>query len=231
MCGRYALAGDWSEFVKEFGLDEVPGLSNRYNIAPSTAPGFEVPILSASDGLSFARFWYIPVWWSEPLKGLPTAFNARSETVLTKPYFKGAQACLIPTSGWREFPGPRGRKRAFQFFTTEEGQARPFFAFAGVKSVWLDPQTGAETHTCAILTGEPHEIVRPHHHRMPLIVDPFSYEEWIAAGSSLDELISGAREYSRRAGLDAYECSTFGNSTRVEGGECLAPASKQEELF
>jgi putative SOS response-associated peptidase YedK len=231
MCGRYALAGDWSDFVKEFGLDEVPGFPQRYNIAPSAAPGFEVPILAAGEGLRSARFWYIPSWWRGPLRELPTAFNARSETVLSKPYFKGAQACLIPTSGWREFPGPRGAKRAFNFFTTEHGQARSFFAFAGVMSAWVDPETGALISTCAILTGEPHALVRPHHHRMPLIVSPSSYAQWLADGSSLRELIAEVSESSQRMELDAYECSTFGNSTRVEGPQCIVPVPGQKSLF
>lgn len=225
MCGRYALAGDWSDFTEEFSLDEVPGLEPRYNIAPSAGAGFESPILTAG-GLVPARFWFIPSWWNKPLKELPTSFNARSETVEEKKFFAGAQRCLVPLSGWREFPGPAGRKRAVQFH-----RERPFFAFGGIMTRWKPGPDLQPIHTFSILTAEPHEVVRPVHHRMPLLVPREDYEPWLDAETAWEPLLASALRESHSARLLHYEASTYGNSTKVEGPACIARAATQGSLF
>lgn len=232
MCGRYALAGDWSEFTTEFELDEVPGLPPRYNIAPTSGGGFEAPILVEAHVLVPARFWYIPSFWQRSLKELPTSFNARSESLLEKPIFRGARRCLIPTSGWREFPGPTGKKKAFNFEMRRAQQERPeFFAFAGLYSEWRDPSLGESVYTFAILTTEPNGTVRPYHHRMPLLVPQDSYRQWLDSDVEYEKVLPHAMSFSESVGLYHFECSTYGNSTRVEGPACIAPAVVQPSLF
>lgn len=228
MCGRYALAGDWSEFTREFNLSEVPGLTARYNIAPTFAKGYEVPYFRKTGVLSMGRFWFIPSWWERPLSELPTTFNARSESVTDRPFFRNAQACLIPTTGWREFPGTRGTKRSFQF---EMGQGSPLFTFAGIASTRHDNKEGEELESFAILTGNPHSLVRPVHHRMPLIVPPDGRKEWLESDQNFPDLLPQIQSCSLSANLRSYECSSFGNSTKVEGPECLAPLAQQGLLF
>lgn len=232
MCGRYALAGDYHEFTKSFDLDEVPGLSPRYNIAPTSGAGFEAPILVEPHVLVPARFWFIPSFWQKALKDLPTSFNARSETVLSKPFFRGAKRCLIPTSGWREFPGKAGKKKAFSFELREERKDHPeFFAFGGLYSEWPDPARDQSVYTFAILTTEPNETVRPYHHRMPLLVPQSSYREWLDQDAEYEKVRSHSNAYTQNVALHHYECSTYGNSTRVEGPACIQPTFIQKELF
>lgn len=209
----------------------------RYNIAPCHGPGFEAPILVTGRELSLARFWYIPAFWNGPLKGLPTSFNARSETAFQKKYFSGAQRCLIPTTGWREFPGPAGKKRAQQFECRPSDDANVsydaplFFAFGGLTSEWKDPATGEMVRSFAILTTEPSDAVRPYHDRMPLLVHPEAYESWLSPRLSVEEVLPQALLWSSAAPLFTYECSTFGNNTRNEGPVCIAPIKKQGLLF
>ncbi len=58
------------------------------------------------------RWGAVPVWWSKQLKELKLAtFNARAETVATKPFFRSAfkrNRCLIPVSGYYEWQDSRG---------------------------------------------------------------------------------------------------------------------------
>lgn len=230
MCGRYALAGDWSEFAEEFSLDEVPGMPERYNIAPSSSAGFEVPIVTRG-GLRQARFWFIPSWWTEPLKKLPTSFNARSETVWQKPLFRGASRCLVPLSGWREFPGPAGKKRAVQFHRPSREGHQPFFAFGGVCTQWQEPKTEKKVVSFGILTTEPNEQVAVVHHRMPLLINRKDYRAWLSADSDWDELLEAANKESQEGPLTSYEASIFGNSTQNQGPECIARAAVQQSLF
>lgn len=237
VCGRYALAGDWSDFTTEFELEEVPGLEPRYNIAPSYGPGFEAPVVILGREVVFARFWFIPAWWNEPLDKLPTSFNARSETAMHQAFFRGAARCLVPSSGWREFPGPRGKKRAQAFERRtlsgdgSDGDRALFFAFGGLFSEWQDGTTGERIRSFAILTAEPSDAVRPYHNRMPLLIARDEYRTWLDHEAPYDQVLAHATKESHSAFLTTYECSTFGNSTRNEGPECIAPAMTQPGLF
>ena len=57
----------------------------------------------------------------------------------------------------------------------------------GIWGKWTSPD-GAEIESCCILTTEPNDIVRPLHHRMPVVV-PNGYEEqWTQPVKDLDEL-------------------------------------------
>lgn len=238
MCGRYALAGDWHEFTKSFDLTESFGfdpvlhlatlnsIAPRWNIAPCQTAGYEAPIVT-SQGIVMARWWYVPSTWSRPLKALPTSFNARSEELEGKPFFTGYQLGLVPTTGWREFPGVAGKKRSFVF------TAPSMFAFGGVHTTWTDRETGERVPSFAILTTEPGALVSPIHDRMPLIVPANDYAAWLAPDAQLSALLPRAAAHSHHTPLTVYEATTHGNSTRVEGPECVEPlaAGKQLRLF
>jgi len=232
MCGRYALAGDWSEFIKTFDLtksfdvDPALYLAPRWNIAPCQTAGYEAPIVTSS-GIVMARFWYLPSTWSRPLKALPTSFNARSEELESKPFFTGYQLGLVPTTGWREFPGAAGSKRSFVFTQA------PMFAFGCVHTTWLDRDTGEQVPSFAILTAEPSPLVSPIHDRMPLLVPANDHAAWVAPDAELPTLLPRALKHSHHTPLTVYEASTYGNSTRMEGPECVQPlaAAKQLKLF
>jgi putative SOS response-associated peptidase YedK len=61
------------------------------------------------------RWGLVPRWWSKPLKELRAAtFNARSETVETKSFFRDAfkrTRCLIPMSGYYEWKNTEADKQ------------------------------------------------------------------------------------------------------------------------
>jgi putative SOS response-associated peptidase YedK len=67
----------------------------------------------------------VPCWWSKPLKELRLAtFNARIETVTTKPFFKEAfkrTRCLIPASGYYQWEDTPDGKQP-HYFTRTDGQ-------------------------------------------------------------------------------------------------------------
>ena len=61
------------------------------------------------------------------------------------------------------------------------------FWLGGIWSKWISPD-GAELESFCILTTEPNEIVKPIHHRMPVVV-PNGYEEqWTEQVKDIDEL-------------------------------------------
>jgi putative SOS response-associated peptidase YedK len=61
------------------------------------------------------RWGLIPRWWSKTIKDAKIAtFNARAETIETKPFFRDAfkrTRCLIPMSGYYEWQDASGGKQ------------------------------------------------------------------------------------------------------------------------
>ena len=81
-------------------MDAPPhNLRPRYNVCP-TDP---VDVVTAAEGkreLVTMRWGLVPYWWSKPLKELGMAtFNARAETVETKPVFRDAFKRSAITNG------------------------------------------------------------------------------------------------------------------------------------
>ena len=93
MCGRFTVKATWAELVALYRLtmDAPPhNLRPRYNVCP-TDP---VDVVTAEEGkreLVPMRWGLIPRWWSKTIKDAKIAtFNARAETIETKPFFRDA---------------------------------------------------------------------------------------------------------------------------------------------
>jgi putative SOS response-associated peptidase YedK len=102
MCGRFTVKATWANLVALYRLtmDAPPhNLRPRYNVCP-TDP---VDVVTAEEGkreLVPMRWGPIPRLWSKTSKEAKIAtFNARAETIETKPFFRDAlkrTRCLIP---------------------------------------------------------------------------------------------------------------------------------------
>jgi hypothetical protein len=87
MCGRFTQFYTWAEVHKAMGMVLAsPNLRPRYNIAPTTM----IDVVVAGDGervLMPMRWGLVPEWWKKSLKDVSSTFNARAETVATKPVY------------------------------------------------------------------------------------------------------------------------------------------------
>ena len=234
MCGRYSLAPtEFSEIQLEF---QVAGMGSepppRYNIAPSSGPGHEPPIVLREPGgerqLQLARWWLIPAFWGRPLHALPTSFNARAEELGSKRFWSRSfdtRRCLVPATGWREFTGPTGRRQPHHFHYDHR-----LFAFAGIWDEWLSPE-GLAVRSFAIVTVPANEVVSAVHDRMPLRVEAEYHTRW------LDPEVPGAEALeSVRAAVapapSAHECDPAGNDVHRDGPEVIAPVQRRQlDLF
>ncbi len=104
--------------------------------------------------------------------------NARAETVDTLPSFRGAFAkrrCLIPADGFFEWL-TRGKKKHPYAITRNDHQP---FGIAGVWENWQEPATGEWLRTCAMITTSANALVAKIHDRMPVILEPTEYAQWL----------------------------------------------------
>lgn len=159
-----------------FGFDEMPNLAARYNIAPTQ----DVPVVRHGEGgeRAFASIrWGLVPAWAKEIGGSAPLINARAETIAEKPSFRDAfqrRRCLIPSDGFYEWKTENGEKQAYRI-------ARPNdepFAFAGIWEQWRSAQ-GEMLESCAIVTTDASAQIAEIHHRMPVILSPAAYEEWL----------------------------------------------------
>jgi len=100
---------------------------------------------------------------------------------------------------------------------------RPF-AFAGLWEHWK-PAEGEPLETCTIITTEPNDLMAPIHNRMPVILSPTSYDQWLdPTFQQITPLNALLRPYPSKE-LTAYPVSTLVNNPRHDAPQCLEPVS------
>jgi len=177
MCGRYTLKTTPDVVADQFHFEELSDLKPRYNIAPSQLVAC-VRITSGSttrEG-SILRWGLIPSWAKDPAIGMKL-INARAETVAEKPSFRKSfkqRRCLVLADGFYEWQKAGRVKQPYYIRMKDD---RPF-AFAGLWEHWASPG-GQVIETCALLTIEPNELMAPIHSRMPVILNPDAYDDWL----------------------------------------------------
>ncbi len=218
MCGRFTLRTPKEKVKREFNLQEEPPVEARYNIAP-TQSILAVREVSDEREAVLLKWGLIPSWAKDDSMSA-RLINARSETVAEKPAFREAfkrSRCVIPADGLYEWKREGKSKQPFFFFLRDER----LFGFAGLWDRWKD-EDGKVIQSCAILTTEANEVLRPVHDRMPVILHPQTYGEWLGDDvrnvAALKELL---RPYPS-AEMIAYPVSTDVNSPRNQGEDLIS---------
>jgi putative SOS response-associated peptidase YedK len=217
MCGRYSVT-DPESIPEMFGVEGVPALARRYNIAPSqTIAVIGLKGDGVTRGLALLKWGLVPSW-SNDSNPKVKPINVRAESVMFK---FGEQLrekrCLIPASGFYEWAMVDGKKGA-RHFTMRDGR---LFAFAGLWDVWRGE--GKPLLTCCLITTHANDLVRPLHDRMPVIVPRESYDEWLDPATTEARLISLLRPYPADE-MAVTEVGPAVNSPKNDGPECLDAA-------
>ena len=181
MCGRFELKTQFDKLPMVLKKDFPEGLKTRYETQVLIRPNDPVLVIKNEGKIktTFMSWGFIPPWAKDPFnKEKPRPFNARSETVEEKKLFSGSwklKRCLIPASGFFE-----------KKYLVRKANYETFW-LGGIWSKWTAPD-GSELESCCVLTTQPNELVKPFHHRMPVIV-PNGYEEqWTEQVKNTDEL-------------------------------------------
>ena len=173
-----------SEIARYFGVTETADVESRanYNVAPTT----DVWVVHADGGvrrLDPFRWGLLPHWAKDMSIG-SKMINARAETVMTKNAFKSSFAkrrCIVPADGFYEWKPLAAGERRKQPYFIHRPDGEPF-AFGGLWSEWRGKDPHGEdvtVRTTTIITGEANEKMAELHDRMPLILPPSAWEEWL----------------------------------------------------
>jgi putative SOS response-associated peptidase YedK len=96
--------------------------------------------------------------------------------------------------------------------------------------LWEPLPEGRSGGSCVVLTTEPNYLVSSIHDRMPVILEPGSYDLWLDPDVSEPAAVRGLlRAYSD----DAMEAAPVGptvNNAHSEGPDCLLPPVEEPML-
>jgi putative SOS response-associated peptidase YedK len=161
-------------FDCQMGGGDLPNLAPRWNVAPTQV----VPAVAIGrDGgrkIIQPRWGLRPAWMASEARTGPL-FNARSETVATKPTFTAAFArkrCLLPADGFYEWQKIESAR--LPHFITRADRAP--IAFAGL---W-EHAPGLEPALSACIITKPATSAFTHlHDRFPVILAPDAWRPWL----------------------------------------------------
>ncbi|MFQ5785902.1 MAG: SOS response-associated peptidase [Alphaproteobacteria bacterium] len=220
MCGRFTLRTPGHRLAGAFGAEAPPDLAPRYNIAP----GEDIAVVrrTTAGGREFAwlRWGLIPCWARDAAIG-SRMINARAETVRDKPAFRaafGERRCLVAADGFYEWQKTGGRTKQPWYIRLADDAP---FAFAGLWERWRAPG-GEAVESCALITVAANARLGPIHHRMPAILPPGTYGDWLdPAPASLDALAALLRPLPDDA-LAAHPVGRMVNDARNDAPVCIA---------
>ena len=183
MCGRYAWGQKKPLPHSKNLLIPPPPPSVSYN----RAPGQRHPIVIQCEK---EVTWIDAKWGIEPELTMsfncPKPINARIETILEKPIFKNSvidRRCLVPADGYFEWQKLGDQKYPHFHFLPD----RTPFAMAGIWNA--SSLEGASGHSFAILTHSASSGLLHVHHRMPVILEPDDWADWLSPQVDLNLLL------------------------------------------
>ncbi len=212
-------------------------LTPDYNVAP-TKPVYAVVTRApraepekAQRELRVVRWGLVPSWAKDLSIG-SRLINARAETVSEKPAFKGAFArrrCLLPADGYFEWqPPPAGTKAPKQPYFICAPDHSPL-AFAGLYEFWRDMTMPADDPaawlwTATIITTSAPDELGEIHDRMPMVIDPKSWTDWLDPGNTEVADVRALLAPAATTGLISYPVASLVNSVRNNGPELIEQA-------
>jgi putative SOS response-associated peptidase YedK len=194
VCGRYVLATPIDELVSFFEAKLAPGVREDFQPSFNVAPTRTVLGLldEKAEGRTLEEFrWGLVPSWAKDLTIGNRLFNARAESVATKPSFRSAftsRRLAVVADGFYEWRKDERSGRQPFYFTRADNEP---IAFAGLWEVWRDRSRpdAKWLRSCTIITTDANKEVESVHNRMPVILERDALERWIGAeATDLEEL-------------------------------------------
>jgi putative SOS response-associated peptidase YedK len=191
-----------SYYYHAYGLPELPAIC-------SETPGT----------IRLLKWGLIPSWIKteeEADKIRFKTFNARSETIYSKPSFSSSfksRRCIIPVRGFFEWQHIGKEKIPWYIYSTDNY----IITIAGLYSEWVRSTTGESVGTFSIVTTEANKMMAEIHNsmkRMPAILDRTEEKRWIDTSITASEALGILKACSPDM-LQAHTISPLINNRNV----------------
>jgi putative SOS response-associated peptidase YedK len=155
----------------------------------------ELPVICSDvpDEFKLLKWGLIPSWTKSTNDANTIrykTFNARSESIDTKPSFSSSfrlKRCLIPLKGFFEWQHVGNEKIPWYIYHSED----EILSIAGLYDEWVENKTGDIRKTFSIITTDANDLMSEIHNsakRMPVILDKPEEKRWLDLSSSLSEV-------------------------------------------
>jgi len=155
-------------------------------------PSMPVVCSDRSAGMRLFRWGLIPSWVTDENEAkdiMLKTFNARCETVASKPAFRDSfesRRCLVPVRGFFEWQHLGGRK--IPWYIALRGE--DIFSLAGIWDSW-SIKGGMTLNTFSVVTTRANDLMEEIHNtkkRMPVILPAAAERLWLKEGIAGDSL-------------------------------------------
>lgn len=233
MCCRVAQGSGRDKVKKKMkARGDTLTITPRLNLAP-TQDALVAVQASGDVRLEVMRWGLVPPWAKDKSIGAKLA-NARAETIDEKPSFRQPfrrRRCLLPVDGYYEWESrPSGKQPVY--YSMRDGD---LFCLAGLWETWTTPeqtdepelpglgQAQAETLcTFTVITTTPNRLAKRVHDRMPVIVHPADYGNWLSPESKAADLKRLLRPFDDEPMQEHYVTPLM-NNPRFEAPKCIEP--------
>ena len=116
-------------------------------------------------------------FWAKDIKVGFANINAKAEGIEGKPAFREAfqrRRCLVPVDNFYEWKKTATGKQPYAIALADRG----LMALAGLWETWRSP-AGERVRSFAIITTTPNELCAELHNRMPVVLEPEVWPEWL----------------------------------------------------
>jgi putative SOS response-associated peptidase YedK len=223
------------------GPDEAqPKTAGPKTAGPKAAePETAGPEAAEGEGVRELRVvrWGLVPFWAKDISIGSRLINARAETVASKPAFRHAFArhrCLLPADGfyeWEKSGDSKGARKQPHYIRREDGGV---LAFAGLYELWRDkdrPDDDPDSWlwTATIITTRAEDEVGRIHDRMPMVIEPGRWADWLDPAAPSTEALHGLMTPAASVHLTTYPVSTEVNSVRNNGPGLIEPMEGDSE--
>jgi len=192
-----------SYYYNAYSLPDLPALCSGY-------PG----------KLKLLKWGLIPSWTrtiSDAGEIRLKTFNARSESIDTKPSFSSSfktRRCIIPLRGFFEWQHVGKEKVPWYIFRADND----IMSVAGLYDEWVENNTGDTLLTFSIVTTDANIMMAEIHNskkRMPAILDKYAERQWLDISMDMSD-VKGLLKPSSENILRAHTVSPLVNSRSAD---------------
>lgn len=184
MCGRYTLFSDTEMHDIRDIIDEVQKKVNGEIKTGEIYPTDRAPVLIQQQNKISPELYK---WGFPNFKSKGVIINARSETVMERPMFRGclsSKRCVIPSTGFFEWSHDANKSK--YLFNLPETQA---LYMAGLFNEFNGDQQ------FVILTTEANSSMCDIHNRMPLVLSSNEVDHWLTNQTDAFAILESKRPF------------------------------------
>jgi len=227
MCGRIALFTPPKKMARLLEASLVAGIDPEGRASWNIGPTRHLDGVHADDGarvLERYRWGLLPSWAKDASFGSKT-FNARAETVASKPSFRSAfktRRLLIPVDGFYEWDRRAAGKPQPHFFSRRDGAP---LVFAGLFEYWRDPQEpdAPVVQTATVITTSAGADIDEIHDRMPVVLEQQSFDLWLSEDPDELDAVASLLRPAEAGTLTHHSVSRAVGNVRNDGPELIEP--------